>query len=157
MKKKPLAVEAKAPEFSLKDQAGMTHRLSEILQEGPAVLIFYPGDLTPGCAIQLSAARDAWKQFKDLGIRIYGINPAGEKSHARFSALLGLPYPLLVDPKLATAKKYGASETRFLATVTKRMVYGISDDGIIRYARRGMPKPSEILKAMKPYARPLQK
>ncbi|PIP60517.1 peroxiredoxin [Candidatus Uhrbacteria bacterium CG22_combo_CG10-13_8_21_14_all_47_17] len=157
MQKKPLVIGGKAPDFTLKDETGAARALSDTLKEGPVVLIFYPGDLTPGCTIQLSAARNAWQDFQDLGIHLYAISSANAASHARFAELLKLPFPLLVDSKLAIAKKYSASETRFLSTVTKRMVYGISSDGILRYIRRGMPKQAEVLKAMRPYARVPQK
>ena len=47
----------KAPAFSLKDQAGKTHRLADY--EGrPIVLYFYPKDDTPGCTKEACAFRD---------------------------------------------------------------------------------------------------
>lgn len=41
-----LGVGDEAPEFDLEDSKGRRHQLSSI--EGPVLLIFYPGDDTPG-------------------------------------------------------------------------------------------------------------
>jgi len=44
---KPLPVGAMAPDFTARDQDGHEVRLSE-LRGKPVVLVFYPGDDTPG-------------------------------------------------------------------------------------------------------------
>jgi peroxiredoxin len=43
-----IAVGAKAPDFQLAASDGKTYRLSEVLQRHLALLVFYPGDNTPG-------------------------------------------------------------------------------------------------------------
>ena len=43
-----LAVGATAPDFSLAGSDGATHRLSELLRESNVLLVFYPGNNTPG-------------------------------------------------------------------------------------------------------------
>lgn len=43
-----IAVGAKAPDFELEASGGKTYRLSEVLQRHLALLVFYPGDNTPG-------------------------------------------------------------------------------------------------------------
>jgi peroxiredoxin Q/BCP len=48
----------------------------------------------------------------------------------------------LVDKGRQIAKLYNAN-----GLVVKRTVYLIGPDGLIRFARRGMPKPSEVLAA----------
>lgn len=46
--KELIAVGAKAPDFELAASDGKTYRLSEVLQRHLALLVFYPGDNTPG-------------------------------------------------------------------------------------------------------------
>ena len=49
-----LDVGSLAPNFSLSNQNGEVVELSEVLKSGKRVLlVFYPGDMTPGCTIQL--------------------------------------------------------------------------------------------------------
>ncbi len=43
-----LAVGATAPDFTLPASDGYEYHLAELLQRGSAVLIFYPGNNTPG-------------------------------------------------------------------------------------------------------------
>jgi len=47
----------KAPAFTLKDQEGKVHRLSDYAGQ-PLVLYFYPKDDTPGCTKESCAFRD---------------------------------------------------------------------------------------------------
>jgi thioredoxin-dependent peroxiredoxin len=135
-----------APEFSLPDASGNGHAIG-----GPsgksAVLIFYPGDMTPGCTMQLCAVRDDWKEFERAGIDVFGVNHAGEESHARFSSAHNFPFPLLIDAGMKVSKKYGAVKKIFLKTVIKRTVVGIGPGGKIVFYRYGMPKNADILKA----------
>lgn len=46
--KELIKVGAKAPDFELAASDGNTYRLSEVLQRHLALLVFYPGDNTPG-------------------------------------------------------------------------------------------------------------
>lgn len=146
---KSFGVGSKAPLFSLKDQSGETVLLESILSTAPVVLIFYPGDQTPGCTIQLCAVRDDWSEFEKAGIRVFGINPADAGSHAAFSQKHEFPFPLLVDEGRKVAKSYDAVQDLLVAKIVRRTVVGISQDGKIIYYRQGLPRTSEILKAFK--------
>lgn len=137
----PLAVGTPAPDFSLPDESGRIITLSA-LKGRNVVLVFYPGDDTPGCTRQLSEFRDRWEALRERGIEVFGVNPQGAAAHARFRAKFQFPFPLLVDKGRAVAKLYLAS-----GLIVKRTVYLIGPDGLIRFARRGMPKPSEVLAA----------
>jgi peroxiredoxin Q/BCP len=135
----PLPVGATAPEFSLPDESGRTVTLSA-LRGHDVVLVFYPGDNTPGCTRQLCAFRDGWDDARARGVEIFGVNPWSAEKHAKFRRKFGFPFPLLVD----RGQKVGALyHTRGLAV--KRTVYRIGPDGIIRFARRGYPAPAEVL------------
>lgn len=146
---KILGIGSKAPAFSLKDQNGNTVALNLALSTGPVVLIFYPGDLTPGCTIQLCAIRDDWKEFEKEGIHVLGINPSGAESHAAFVKKHGFPFPLLIDTDRKIARAFGAEQDLLIAKVVRRTVVGIGQDGKIAYYRQGLPRTSEILKALK--------
>src|ERR1035441_3927884 len=63
----PLAVGGEAPEFSIADDSGRTVTLSA-LRGRYVVLVFYPGDDTPGCTKQLCQFRDDWSQATKRGV-----------------------------------------------------------------------------------------
>lgn len=151
--KKILQIGSQAPLFELKTDDGKTIRLADVLLLGPMVIIFYPGDRTPGCTIQLCAIRDDWQGFRDLGLQVFGVNHADAASHRAFSTAHHFPFPLLVDEDKAVSKTYGATQSILGIQTIKRTVVGISADGIIRYLRAGLPKNAEILKAMKLFAK----
>jgi len=138
----PLPVGTPAPEFNAATDGGETVR-SAALRGRSFVLVFYPGDDTPGCTKQLCEFRDNWGTLKARGVELYGVNPAGRQKHTHFRDKYHFPFPLLVDSDQRIAKLYHAD-----GLWVKRTVYLIGPDGMIRFARRGMPKPAEVLKAL---------
>jgi peroxiredoxin Q/BCP len=141
-------VGSKAPAFALQDQNGQTISLESMLSTGPVVLIFYPGDQTPGCTIQLCAIRDDWNDFEKVGIQVFGINPSDASSHAAFAKKHDFPFPLLVDKDRKVAQAYGAEQNILITKIVRRTVIGIGTDGRIVFYRHGLPRTGEILKAM---------
>ncbi|MBV9505348.1 MAG: peroxiredoxin [Acidobacteriia bacterium] len=137
----PLPTGTRAPEFSLADDGGRTVSLAALKGKN-VVLVFYPGDDTPGCTRQLCEFRDGWDAVSARGVAVFGVNPQSAEKHARFRQKFQFPFPLLVDKGRAVAKLYKAD-----GLIVKRTVYLIGPDGNIRFARRGMPKPSEVLAA----------
>ncbi len=135
----PLPLGATAPEFSLPDDAGHTVSLST-LHGKSVVLVFYPGDDTPGCTKQLCQFRDDWSEARSRGVQVFGVNPQGTASHVKFRQKFHFPFPLLVDEGQKVAALYHAN-----GLFVKRTVYRIGPDGKIQFARRGMPSPKEVL------------
>jgi peroxiredoxin Q/BCP len=139
----PLPVGATAPDFTVEDDSGLRVRLAE-LRGRNVVLVFYPGDDTPGCTKQLCEFRDGWGEAQARGIAVFGVNPQGAQAHSRFREKYHFPFPLLVDRGQKVASLYHAN-----GLIVKRTVYLIGPDGKIRFAKRGMPKPAEVLAAAK--------
>ncbi|MBV8729748.1 MAG: peroxiredoxin [Acidobacteriia bacterium] len=135
----PLAPGTPAPDFSLPDESGRLVTLSALKGKN-VVLVFYPGDDTPGCTRQLCAFRDQWDLARKRNVELYGINPQSSKSHEKFRRKFQFPFPLLVDEGQRVAKLYNAS-----GLIIKRTVYLIDPNGLIRFAQRGSPKPAEVL------------
>jgi len=138
---KPLPLGSAAPDFSAVDESGRTVTLAA-LRGRNVVLVFYPGDDTPGCTKQLCEFRDGWGQAAARGIEVFGVNPAGAAKHERFRRKFGFPFPLLVDRGQRIAKLYRAN-----GLIVKRTVYLIGPDGAIRFAQRGMPPAADVLGA----------
>ena len=113
----------KAPSFTLKDQSGRTHRLSDFAGH-PVVLFFYPKDDTSGCTKEACGFRDTLPQFEKSKATVLGISILDEASKARFAGKYGISYPLLADPDHAVADKYGVWQ--------KKSLYGRSFMGIVR-------------------------
>lgn len=95
-----------APDFSLPDENGRLHRLSDYL--GKTVLLyFYPKDDTPGCTQEACNFRDDYSAYEQAGVVILGVSPDSEKSHTKFKAKYELPFTLLADADHGVADRYG--------------------------------------------------
>jgi peroxiredoxin Q/BCP len=113
----------KAPAFSLQDQHGQTHRLSQYAGR-PVVLYFYPKDDTPGCTKEACAFEDNLPKFRSGKAAILGVSILDVASKARFADKHNLTFPLLADPDHEVAERYG--------TWQKKTNYGRSYMGIAR-------------------------
>jgi peroxiredoxin Q/BCP len=134
-----LPVGSAAPDFEAATDTGETVRLAD-LRGRHVVLVFYPGDDTPVCTKQLCDFRDNWAAAKSRDIEVFGVNPAGTAKHAGFRVKFRLPFALLVDTGRKIATRYHAN-----GLIIRRTVYLIGPDGLILFARRGVPSPSEVL------------
>lgn len=134
----------RAPDFSMVSSDGDTVRLGEFKGKNYVVLIFYPGDETPGCTKQLCAVRDDYSRFQAANIKVFGVNPGVLDSHKKFIKHYSFQFPLLIDENQQVAKKFGCDGWPFL----RRTVFVIDPDGMVIYAKRGMPLNKEILAAI---------
>ncbi len=128
------AVGTHAPDFSLPDQDGKLHRLSDYRGRW-VVVYFYPRDDTPGCTVEACEFRDSFKDLADKKIIVLGISKDSVTSHAGFSGKYKLNFPLLSDESKSVIQNYGAWGTKkFMGrefTGTRRMTYLIDPKGII--------------------------
>jgi peroxiredoxin Q/BCP len=113
----------KAPAFSLKDQDGTLHRLSDYAGKS-VVLYFYPKDDTPGCTKESCDFRDNLVRFNASKASVVGISILDEQSKATFAKKYALTFPLLADADHEVAEKYGVWQ--------KKTRYGRSYMGIVR-------------------------
>lgn len=97
----------KAPAFSLDDQHGTTHRLSDYAGQ-PVVLYFYPKDDTPGCTTEACDFQSQLPAFRKGKGVVLGVSVLDTASKAKFAKKHGLTFPLLADEDHAVAEKYGA-------------------------------------------------
>ena len=96
-----------APDFTLPDHTGTTHRLAD--QHGRwTVVYFYPEDDTPGCTTEACEFRDANETITERGADVWGISPQGETSKRKFREKFGLPFVLLADVDHGVADAYGS-------------------------------------------------
>jgi peroxiredoxin Q/BCP len=129
----------KAPAFSLKDQHGNTHRLSDY--EGRHVILyFYPKDDTPGCTAEACAFRDALPDFSKVKATIVGISRDSVASHDKFKTKFALPFPLASDTDGKVCEAYGVWVEKSMYGRTymgvERATFLIDGKGVIRNAWR---------------------
>ncbi|MCX6781099.1 MAG: thioredoxin-dependent thiol peroxidase [Candidatus Magasanikbacteria bacterium] len=124
----------RAPAFSLPDQTGSMHSLSD--ERGHFVLVyFYPKDDTPGCTVEACSMRDNFPKFKTLNITVFGISVDSVKSHAKFVDKFDLPFTLLADEEKEVVNAYGVwGKKKFMGREymgTARTSFLVDPDGKI--------------------------
>jgi peroxiredoxin Q/BCP len=129
------SVGEQAPEFELMDDEGNLRKLSDYRGQ-TIVLYFYPRDNTPGCTKEACSFRDAYADFREVGVEVIGISPDSEQSHAKFKSKYELPFTLLADPDRSVCKAYGVWGPKKMAGREYEGVYRttfvIDPDGVIK-------------------------
>ena len=129
-----LDIGTKAPDFTLPDQNGAEHSLSDYRGQ-KVVLYFYPRDNTAGCTKQACGYAELYPQFKEKGAVVIGISKDSVASHKKFEEKYGLPFTLLSDTERKVIDAYGVwQEKKNYVKVSMgvvRTTYLIDENGII--------------------------
>ncbi len=130
-----LKVGSDAPDFTLWESPGNSVTLSEEIEKGPVVLVFYPADFTSVCQEELCRFRDSLADYNSLGANVFGISVDGIFSHAAFKEKNDIQFPLLSDWEKTTIKDYGVVHENLagMTNVAKRSVFVIDTDGKVVY------------------------
>jgi peroxiredoxin Q/BCP len=131
-----------APDFEMQDADGRSWSLRD-LRGRKVVLYFYPADDTPGCTAEACDFRDSKSEFEAAGYQVLGVSPQGAESHAAFASKFNLNFPLLIDPDMTVAKKYGAlreapGDYKGIPLHIFRSTFIIDEDGKITEALYGV-------------------
>lgn len=131
-----LEVGNEAPDFTLLEAPGKSVTLSEEVQKGPVVLVFYPADFTSVCQEELCRFRDALADYNSMGANVLGISVDGIFSHKAFKEANGIEYPLLSDWDKTVIKDYDIVHEDFVGMkeVAKRSVFVVDADMTIVFA-----------------------
>ncbi|MHC5907384.1 peroxiredoxin [Streptomyces sp. S6] len=117
-------------DFSLPDETGTVRSLTELLADGPVVLFFYPGALTPGCTAEACHFRDLAAEFEAVGARPVGISGDTVDKQNEFVGKHTLGMPLLSDVDGAVRERFGVKRG-FALMATKRVTFVIGQDRTI--------------------------
>ncbi|MBP3719895.1 MAG: peroxiredoxin [Clostridia bacterium] len=148
-----LAVGTEAPDFTLADQNGTPHSLSEYRGQ-KVILYFYPKDMTSGCTSQACSFRDLYPQFREKGAVVLGVSRDSVASHKRFEETHGLPFTLLSDPELQVIAAYDVQKRGKDGQPAKSLIrstYLIDENGVIVKAFgavKAKDNPAQMLESL---------
>jgi peroxiredoxin Q/BCP len=149
-----LEIGTSAPDFTLPDQNGELHRLSDYRGQ-KVILYFYPKDMTSGCTKQACGFGELYPQFREKGAVVLGVSKDTVASHKKFEEKYGLPFLLLSDPDKTVLQAYDVwKEKMNYGKVTLgvvRTTYLIDETGIITRAFdkvKAAENPAQMLKIL---------
>jgi bacterioferritin comigratory protein len=132
-----LEVGTKAPDFTLPDQNGEMHTLSDYLGK-KVILYFYPKDNTSGCSKQAAGFGELYPKFEEKNAVVIGISKDSVASHKKFEQNYNLPFILLSDTELTVIQAYDVWKEKKNYGKTymgiERSTYLIDEKGIITQA-----------------------
>ncbi len=124
-----------APDFSLPDENGQLHRLSDYKGKY-VVLYFYPKDNTAGCSKEAQQFAEFHDAIVAAGGIVLGVSRDSQASHTKFKAKFSLPFTLLSDTDSAVCNLYDVIKEKNMygkkVLGIERSTFVIDRDGIIR-------------------------
>ena len=129
-----LSIGTLAPDFTLPDQNGDLHTLSDY-RGSRVILYFYPKDNTSGCTKQACAFGELYPLFREKGAVVLGVSKDSVASHKKFEQNHGLPFTLLSDVDKTVIQAYDVwKEKKNYGKVSfgvVRTTYLIDENGVI--------------------------
>lgn len=101
----------KAPDFTLPNAVGEEITLSNLLKDGPVVLIWYRGEWCPYCNVYLADIQAHMKDFKEAGANVIAISPETPDHGSNMQDRLSLDFHVLSDEQSGVAEEYGVVYT----------------------------------------------
>lgn len=144
----------KAPDFTLPDQNGENHSLSDYRGK-KVILYFYPKDNTSGCTKQACGYSALKPQIEERGAVVLGISKDSVASHKRFEEKQNLSITILSDTDRSVIEAYDVwKEKKNYGKVSMgvvRTTYLIDEDGVIIMANdkvKAADDPEKMLGAL---------
>jgi len=95
----------KAPDFSLVDLEGNTHKLSDY--KGQGVFLNFWGTWCKPCAKEMPAMDRQYEQFKDQGVQVLAVNIAQSEFEVQnFADQYKLSFPVVIDKTKSVMTAY---------------------------------------------------
>lgn len=144
MSQKLLTVGQTAPDFTLssKTAEGPKHfALSEALQKGSVVLLFFPMAFTGVCTEEMCSVTSELNAYEALNATVFGISGDNPFAQEAWAIKEKINVTLLSDYEHYVAEAYGVAYESFLpeialgmSGVPKRSAFVIDRAGLIQYA-----------------------
>ncbi len=148
--KKSAAVEptiTKLPSFKAPVTGGAVLKSTD-LKGQKTVIYFYPKDNTSGCTKEGEAFRDHYKQFKKMGVEIYGVSRDSLKSHEGFKQKYNFPFDLISDEDESVCKAFDVMKMKSMYgrkyLGVERSTFVINEKGQVVREWRNVKVPGHV-------------
>ena len=131
----PVAVGAKAPDFTLTSQDRAPVTLSAVLNKGPVVLAFFPAAFSGVCTKEMCTFRDTMSELNRLSANVLGVSTDTFFALKAWADAQHFTFPLLSDYNKTVIRQYGVVNPDMigLKDIAKRATFVIDRAGTITY------------------------
>lgn len=144
----PIAVGAKAPDFTLKTKTAdgpKDVKLSDSLGRKQVVLLFFPAAFTSVCTRELCDTTAGLGEYAELGAQVYGISVDTPYAQEAWAKQNDIGITLLSDLDKTVINAYGVVLSNFAGMYESaaRAAIVIGRDGVVKYAEQ-TPTPKDL-------------
>ncbi|MFG1608459.1 peroxiredoxin [Actinoplanes sp. NPDC049265] len=109
----PLAVGARAPDFTLKDQNNQEISLADFAGRKAVLLVFYPFTFTGTCQGELTEVVEHLDEYQNDHVQVLAISVDSTYAHKVWATEKGFDFPILADywPHGGVAQAYEVFHT----------------------------------------------
>ena len=137
----PLAVGAKAPDFTLKTKTAdgpKEVKLSDSFGKTQTVLLFFPAAFTGVCTQEMCDTSGGLGEYEKLGATVYGISVDSPFAQEAWAKANGIKITLVSDLNKTVTKAYDVvfPSLAGMYEVSARAAFVIGKDGVIKYAEQ---------------------
>jgi glutaredoxin-dependent peroxiredoxin len=134
--------------------------LTELVDDGPKLIVFYPFDWSSTCTNEMELVRDRRADFEEAGVQPVGISRDSPWCHIAWTQALDLNFGLLSDFNAEAVRAFDVGfEFRGFRDVAQRSAFLVDESGTVRaawhYPSGDVPDVDEWLeacRALKPTA-----
>jgi len=115
----------KVPDFTVNNFAGSPISLTELLETGPLLVIFYRGGWCPYCNFQIRQLSQHYAEFETRGVRPVLISVDQPSAAVLVKNAYAIPFPVLSDPELNAHEAFNVVLSLPPETYKRYQDYGI--------------------------------
>jgi peroxiredoxin len=132
--------------FTLPDATGRPVSLDDLVESGPAVLVFYRGGWCPYCNVALRTyQRDLLPQLGAFGARLVAISPQTPDESISFAERAGLEFTVLSDPGARVADQVGIAFEQPDEVLAAQRTLGLDLAQVNAEGETRLPRPTVLV------------
>jgi peroxiredoxin len=132
--------------FTLDDASGQATSLEEILEKGPAVIVFYRGGWCPYCNLALRTyQRDLMPQLDQFGAQLVAISPQTPDQSLSTKEKAQLEFTVLSDPGSRIAERTGIAFQQSEEVLAAQRQLGLELVDVNAEGATRLPRPTVLI------------
>ncbi|HEX3955909.1 MAG TPA: peroxiredoxin-like family protein [Trebonia sp.] len=132
--------------FALDDATGAPVTLDQLVETGPAVIVFYRGGWCPYCNLALRTyQRELLPELAAFGARLVAISPQSPDQSLSTAEKAGLEFTVLSDPASRLARRMGISFQQADEVLAAQRKLGLDLTQVNAEGSVNLPRPTVLI------------